>query len=220
MENGGSSPLTASFAAISGCNCSQHELVCRYEFFVSNLNPNLDRSFTSALFSRFAKSERQVFRRVSFSMATPKKRLVLHFDVNETIMVGDPVSDVDFEASLNNILAKVAFLNDSKDAWHDGSPLELSKRMDLATAPPLLTTFELEKVQKCYEVNRRDPIWPPWKFTEEGLVGDWWVTGELSPSRFHQLKFRPRIWSQKLPSNGCIYYCNDYQTGKSRCCGS
>lgn len=87
-------------------------------------------------------------------------------------MVGDPVSDVDFEASLNNILAKVAFLNDSKDAWHDGSPLELSKRMDLATAPPLLTTFELEKVQKCYEVNRRDPIWPPWKFTEEGLPGE------------------------------------------------
>ena len=113
-------------------------------------------------------------------MATPKKRLVLHFDVNETIMVGDPVSEVDFEASLNNILAKVAFLNESKDAWHDGSPLQLSKRDGLHGAPPLLTSFQLEKVQKCYEVNRRDPIWPPWKFTEEGpgeLLGHCWVMG-------------------------------------------
>ena len=89
-------------------------------------------------------------------MAGHPKRLVLHFDVNETIMVGDPVSSVDFDASLNHVLAKVAFLNEQLDAWHDGSPLDLEQRKlkDLK-APPLLTNFDAElKGRKCYEVRK------------------------------------------------------------------
>ena len=41
------------------------------------------------------------------------RRLVLHFDVNETIMVGDPASNINFGQSLNNLLAKVAFFQDA-----------------------------------------------------------------------------------------------------------
>ena len=39
------------------------------------------------------------------------RKLVLHFDVNETIMVGDPAAGIDFGASLNNIIAKAAFIS-------------------------------------------------------------------------------------------------------------
>ena len=37
-------------------------------------------------------------------------RLALHFDVNETIMVGDPAGGDTFDDSLNKILAKSAFV--------------------------------------------------------------------------------------------------------------
>ena len=40
--------------------------------------------------------------------ATPK--LVLHFDVNETIMVGDPAGGDTFEDCLNKMIAKNAFV--------------------------------------------------------------------------------------------------------------
>ncbi|CAK9054422.1 unnamed protein product [Durusdinium trenchii] len=102
------------------------------------------------------------------------RKLVLHFDVNETIMVGDPASGVDFESSLNHILAKVAFLDkDNKDFWHDGTPLDLAKRKD-GEIPPLLTNFDAETgpVLKCYEANRKNALWPPSKFTDPGLPGE------------------------------------------------
>ncbi len=37
-------------------------------------------------------------------------RLVLHFDVNETIMVGDPAGGDSFEESLNKIVSKSAIV--------------------------------------------------------------------------------------------------------------
>ena len=43
-------------------------------------------------------------------------RLVLHFDVNETIMVGDPAGGDSFEESLNKICAKSAVIRPSDDA--------------------------------------------------------------------------------------------------------
>ena len=71
--------------------------------------------------------------------------LVLHFDVNETIMIGDPAGGDSFDDSLNKILAKSAFcratgplgVNGACDvtptAWHDGTPMA-----DLPPAPPPL----------------------------------------------------------------------------------
>ena len=49
------------------------------------------------------------------------RRLVLHFDVNETIMVGDPASNINFGQSLNNLLAKVAFFQDAGILVYPGS---------------------------------------------------------------------------------------------------
>ena len=55
--------------------------------------------------------------------------LTLHFDVNETVMVGDPAGGDTYEQSLNKILAKSAFVrrvaspptgarHGSGEAWH------------------------------------------------------------------------------------------------------
>lgn len=57
-------------------------------------------------------------------------RLVLHFDVNETIMVGDPAGGVSFEQCLNKIIAKSAVVMKASGegggfTWHDGSALAL-----------------------------------------------------------------------------------------------
>lgn len=111
-----------------------------------------------------------------------QRRLVLHFDVNETIMVGDPASGINFGQSLNNLLAKVAFFQDAKGThWHDGSPVDLAQRKSSTEPPPLLTSFDAERQWcKCYEVLRKDPTWPVARFTERGFLAkgviSWLVT--------------------------------------------
>lgn len=71
------------------------------------------------------------------SLATSAKppRLVLHFDVNETIMVADPAGGDSFEDVLNKMICKTAFVKrrdggDVEEAtspdeleWRDGVPL-------------------------------------------------------------------------------------------------
>ena len=90
--------------------------------------------------------------RAAKAARTMTSRVVLHFDVNETIMVGDPAGGDSFEESLNKCLAKVAFVKavppeEQKGsgggqwpqwAWHDGSPLDPALRAPDAPLPPLL----------------------------------------------------------------------------------
>jgi hypothetical protein len=92
-------------------------------------------------------------------MARPLPRLVLHFDVNETIMVGDPAGGDTFEESLNKICAKCAIVRRveagegaaggawSKWRWHDGTPLDVLQRTheEHAHPPPLLEDFEFSQ---------------------------------------------------------------------------
>ena len=65
--------------------------------------------------------------------------LTLHFDVNETVMVGDPAGGDTYEQSLNKILAKSAFVRRvasppagarllERYVWHDGTPLDPAQR--------------------------------------------------------------------------------------------
>ena len=86
--------------------------------------------------------------------ATPK--LVLHFDVNETIMVGDPAGGDTFEDCLNKMIAKNAFVRaraagaDPRAAasaaeltWWDGTPLDDARGGGArARAPALLSDWE------------------------------------------------------------------------------
>ena len=107
-------------------------------------------------------------------------RLVLHFDVNETIMVGDPAGGVSFEQCLNIIVAKSAAVRaatttddgaDESDGstaasgsgrwsewvWHDGSPLDPELRSATAAAPELLPVWELPTgCSSCYRSMPRD----------------------------------------------------------------
>ena len=84
---------------------------------------------------------------VVMAAAARRAKLVLHFDVNETIMVGDPAGGVSFAQCLNIILAKSAALRRSAGGggwtWHDGSPLEPAEREATAAVPPLRTDFRL-----------------------------------------------------------------------------
>ena len=73
-------------------------------------------------------------------------RLVLHFDVNETIMVGDPAAGVSFEQCLNRVIAKSAVVKlaaDGRYVWHDGSPLDPALRESGSRPPVLLPTWQL-----------------------------------------------------------------------------
>lgn len=91
-------------------------------------------------------------------MGSPRTRLVLHFDVNETIMVGDPAGGDTFEDSLNKVIAKSAVVRRMPEAngtesrwptwcWHDGTPLdpEVRAAQGLAEPPPLLEDFEFSQ---------------------------------------------------------------------------
>jgi hypothetical protein len=89
---------------------------------------------------------------VACTMESPplRRKLVLYFDVNETLMVGDPAGGDSFEDCLNKMICKNAFVRlksplpnehhtPSLDdyEWHDGTPLSPT-----APPPPLLTAFE------------------------------------------------------------------------------
>eukprot|EP00929_Paragymnodinium_shiwhaense_P008407 TRINITY_DN112367_c0_g1_i1.p1 TRINITY_DN112367_c0_g1~~TRINITY_DN112367_c0_g1_i1.p1 ORF type:complete len:387 (-),score=22.25 TRINITY_DN112367_c0_g1_i1:37-1197(-) len=109
---------------------------------------------------------------MSGSAGLPRRKLILHFDVNETIMIGDPVSGIDFQESLNNVLAKAAFVTTAGDCWHDGSPLEVSQRAEGSVAPSLLTDFAVPPGQEQYFAKfRRDASWPSAEFTKPGKPG-------------------------------------------------
>lgn len=61
----------------------------------------------------------------STSMAEEQRRLVLHFDVNETIVIEDIAGGDTYEDCLNKILAKNAFVRRSPSSmlWWDGTDI-------------------------------------------------------------------------------------------------
>ena len=129
-------------------------------------------SVTSGQYPRAACSAttiRPVCRSVLPSMA----RLVLHFDVNETIMVGDPAGGDSFEESLNKIISKSAVVRCVPIAeqagggrwpdwrWHDGSPLdpEVRAMQGLTQPPPLLEGFEFDQQPEgCVSFYKADEL--------------------------------------------------------------
>ena len=92
-------------------------------------------------------------------------RLVLHFDINETIMLGDPAGGDSYEDTLHKVIAKVAFVRPNPAAgtaegrwteyvWHDGSPLDPLCREVGAPPPPLFFDWNLpEGVTAFYKVH-------------------------------------------------------------------
>ena len=110
-------------------------------------------------------------------------RLCVHFDVNETIMVGDPAGGDTFDESLNKVIAKVAYVRPVEPAarkggrwaeweWHDGSPLDPELREPGAPPPPLLpdTFAEPAGCRKLYNVKDLKKPFAK-KFTEPGSPG-------------------------------------------------
>ena len=64
-------------------------------------------------------------------------RLVLHFDVNETILVGDPAGGDTFEESLHKIVCKSSYVREGEPTlWYTGS------HVDEPGPPPLHTAWE------------------------------------------------------------------------------
>ena len=107
-------------------------------------------------------AQQKVFEYAQLQEAMDGRTLVLHFDVNETIMVGDKVSKETFEDCLNKIIAKnvhvmerrageAAFLEKqgkfkwTKWTWHDGTALDPAQRKQEADcdAPFVPAGFDL-----------------------------------------------------------------------------
>jgi hypothetical protein len=111
--------------------------------------------------------------------------LCLHFDINETILLGDPAGGDSYEDSLNKILAKVAFVKPVPPAeqkphgrwrewaWHDGSPLDPELRTGDMPVPPLLPDSSFAEVGGCekfYNVHTLKKAFAK-SFTAEGSPG-------------------------------------------------
>lgn len=102
------------------------------------------------------------------------KKLVLHFDINDTIMLGDPAGGVTFEQALNNAIARQAITekgSGSSTRWHDGSSIDPADRPPGSSPPPLLKDFEFVD-ERYFKTFRRHPSWPSAKFTEPGMPGE------------------------------------------------
>eukprot|EP01063_Lacrimia_lanifica_P037970 TRINITY_DN7960_c0_g1_i1.p1 TRINITY_DN7960_c0_g1~~TRINITY_DN7960_c0_g1_i1.p1 ORF type:complete len:348 (+),score=99.99 TRINITY_DN7960_c0_g1_i1:69-1112(+) len=103
-------------------------------------------------------------------MPATAPRLVLHFDVNETILLCDPAGGDTQEMCLNKIIAKNAYVQ-REDAggrrWRDGSCAAPGNPAG-APKPPLHFGFEWpEGCAPFYEAYRKEGV----KFTEEGASG-------------------------------------------------
>jgi len=110
--------------------------------------------------------------------AEQQPRLILHFDVNETIMLGDPAGGDTFEDTLNKIVGKNAWVSlpaGSGDpryykgeatpaTWYDGTPLDSDR-------PPALH-LDWEWPPHCAAAYRHN-YFKKWKktFTEAGNPG-------------------------------------------------
>ena len=110
--------------------------------------------------------------------------LTLHFDVNETVMVGDPAGGDTYEQSLNKILAKSAFVRRvasppagarllERYVWHDGTPLDPAQRSLAAPPPPLLPECTFEEPEGCLAFYKVKELKLPWAktFAEDGSPG-------------------------------------------------
>merc|ERR1740123_1473583 len=89
-------------------------------------------------------------------------------------MIGDPVAGLDYQASLNNVIAKAAIVKEgpSGDVWHDGSPLDPALRPEGCEPPPLSSDFQLPAGHERYFKRfRRHKDWPASRFTEPGMPG-------------------------------------------------
>ena len=69
-------------------------------------------------------------------------KLVLHFDVNETIMVSDPAAGNTLEETLNIIVSKSAMIHNTGSVWHHG--LSVGTPHTEMPTPPLHTAWERE----------------------------------------------------------------------------
>ena len=91
--------------------------------------------------------------------ACSMRPLAVCFDVNETIMVGDPAGGDTFDDCLNKMLCKAAFVRPNPKAgeagesawtWHDGSPLDPARRAASTAPPPLLFDWEPPAGAVCF----------------------------------------------------------------------
>ena len=119
-------------------------------------------------------------------MAAP--RLCLHFDVNETIMVGDPAGGDNFEDCINKMLAKNAYVRSRRPedsggggrwdewVWHDGSPLDPLVRGS-AASPRLLPDGEFDRPEGCMSFYKVSALKKPFAkgFTDDGSPGSIYV---------------------------------------------
>jgi len=102
------------------------------------------------------------------------RKLILHFDVNETIMLGDRANGDTLEESLNKIVCKSAYVlgsEGSMDAglptkWYDGSCIEGNMR-----PPPLVTGCDVPGAVAYYRAGRVSDVHRK-EFTEKGMPGE------------------------------------------------
>jgi len=100
------------------------------------------------------------------SSAETLPHLVIHFDVNETIMIGDPAGGDTYDDCCHKVIAKVAYVKPnpapaasragrwSDYVWHDGSSLDPLLREPGAAPPPLLFAWQrLEGTTPVYSVK-------------------------------------------------------------------
>jgi len=98
-----------------------------------------------------------------------ERTLIIHFDVNETILIGDQAAHCSFSDCVNNVIAKNAYVRnqvegDDNRYWVDGTPIKTG-----TNPPPLRPEFEWPPGCQPYYRAFRDG---GRTFTEEGNDGE------------------------------------------------
>lgn len=96
-------------------------------------------------------------------------KLVLHFDVNETIMLADPAAGNTFEETLNMVVSKVAFVHKDGARWYGGTVYGKQVPSQL---PPIYTAFENLDDFSSYNWYNKDGKKGAKRFTEKGEPGE------------------------------------------------
>ena len=95
----------------------------------------------------------KLYIQIEMSIKSRLPRLVLHFDVNETILLGDVAGGDSFEDAINKCIAKsalISYADSSCIKWYDGSS------MDSGCPPPLMPNWiRPEKCTSYYEYFRK-----------------------------------------------------------------
>jgi hypothetical protein len=134
--------------------------------------------------------------------------LILHFDINETILIGDDAGGDTFEQCINKIIAKSAFVKVPSTTTTTTNSNGESLRKTSENAP-------LSQEQRKYTLKVVPTHWLDGSPIRKSEVDE---TNSDTPASFPRgIKSSPQLWTQwEWPNNACPYYRTSFKKRSDR----